>query len=442
VTINVASSGGGGGTGGSYRLVYDPAGHANGQPLHGATVSGRGWVFVTPETGVARVDFFVNGQTWHTEVAAPYDIQGSTIFSFDQLRDGANTVTANVTTTGNQTVTVSATFQVGEGSTGGGGGGGSANDAPARPTLSLGGVVGLDEALLAGASAFSDPDGDAFAASEWQIARDDGFTDLVLSRSVNARAGLALTAGVLEPSQSYWVRTRHRDARGGVSEWSSAATITTAAALPGDANGNGTEDASEVFGFVDSNGNGTDDGEEGICNLLAAGGNIVGLESESGDVQCFRAVSDADAPAPPSAEMRFPFGLFSFRIEGLRIDPVEPARVTVSVHLPERPAGAVRWYKADPATGALFELPGAVTFQGSTALVELVDGGIGDFDGVVNGVIVDPSGPLTIPSSGGNGGSGGAVADDSGGGSSGWLVPALLAAVGLSRRRRASPARA
>ena len=63
---------------------------ADGLPLDGATVSGRGWVFVTPETGVSRVNFFVNGQTWHTEVSAR--VAGSTIFSFDQLRDGANTV--------------------------------------------------------------------------------------------------------------------------------------------------------------------------------------------------------------------------------------------------------------------------------------------------------------------------------------------------------------
>ena len=35
--------------------------------------------------------------------------------------------------------------------------------------------------------------------------------------------------------------------------------------------------------------------------------------------------------------MQFPYGLFSFRIDGLRVDPVNPARVTVRVHLLERP---------------------------------------------------------------------------------------------------------
>jgi MYXO-CTERM domain-containing protein len=109
----------------------------------------------------------------------------------------------------------------------------------------------------------------------------------------------------------------------------------------------------------------------------------------------------------------------------------------VRIHLPQRPTGAVRWYKLDPATGHLFELPGAVTFDGSTALLELTDGGIGDFDGVVNGVIIDPSGPLTIPSSGGSGGS---TAEDSGSSSFGWFLPAMLGGAALARRRRTAGA--
>ena len=89
----------------------------------------------------------------------------------------------------------------------------------------------------------------------------------------------------------------------------------------------------------------------------------------------------------------------------------------------------MRWYKLDPATETLFELPGNVSFDGNTAMVELVDGGLGDFDGTVNGVIVDPSGPLAIPA-------GGSQADDGGGSNGGWLLPALLAAAGIRIRRR------
>jgi hypothetical protein len=205
--------------------------------------------------------------------------------------------------------------------------------------------------------------------------------------------------------------------------------------MPGDADGNGIEDSSQVYGFADSNGNGIDDSAEGICDLRDAESNsVVGLESDAGNLDCFRSVGMDETPALPSDTMDLPYGMFSFRIEGLRVDPVNPASVTVRVHLPERPTGSVKWYKLDPATGSLFEFAGQVTFDGNTALVELVDGGAGDFDGVVNGVIVDPSGPVTIAASGGN--NGGGSAGSSGGGSMGVLLPALMAAAGLLRRRR------
>jgi hypothetical protein len=107
------------------------------------------------------------------------------------------------------------------------------------------------------------------------------------------------------------------------------------------------------------------------------------------------------------------------------------------VHLPGRPAGSVKWYKLDPATGRFFQLAGNVTFAGDTASVELTDGGPGDFDGVVNGVIVDPSGPVVVPAAAGSGGDGGDADGARTGGSSLGLALPLLAAAVLARRRRA-----
>jgi hypothetical protein len=432
-TVTVQSSGGstGGGSLPAYALLFDPDDHANGTPLDGATVGGSAWVYVSPDTGVSRVDFFLNGQTWHSEFIPPYDLQGSdTLFNFDQLDDGRNTITAKVTTTASQTVTLNATFQVGTGA--------GTNQSPATPAVAVpAGLISLDEAGLS-SGAYADPDGDTLAASEWEIARDASFAERVLQKRIAGRTAIVLTVGVLDPSSDYWIRTRHEDSRGALSGWSAPVIVTTATTFPGDVNGNGIEDDSEVFGFADTNGNGTSDAAEGICNLMVGqGGNMAGLESGVGNVRCYRSLDANDAPQPPSAEMRFPFGLFSFRIDGLPVDPVAPARVTMRVHLPSRPSGSVRWYKLDPAAGNLFELAASVPFEGNTAILELVDGGIGDFDGVVNGVIVDPSGPLTIPSSGGTGGSGGNQSQ--GGGGSGVLLAALMAVVAIARRRCATP---
>jgi hypothetical protein len=433
-TQNIAAPGAGSSGGGppaAYTLRFDPDDHANGTPLNGATVGGSAYVYVSPDTDVSRVDFFLNGQARNSEFIPPYDLQGSdTLFNFDQLDDGRNTITAKVTTTASQTVTLNATFQVGTGA--------GTNQSPATPAVAVpAGLISLDEAGLS-SGAYADPDGDTLAASEWEIARDASFAERVLQKRIAGRTAIVLTVGVLDPSSDYWIRTRHEDSRGALSGWSAPVIVTTATTFPGDVNGNGIEDDSEVFGFADTNGNGTSDAAEGICNLMVGqGGNMAGLESGVGNVRCYRSLDANDAPQPPSAEMRFPFGLFSFRIDGLPVDPVAPARVTMRVHLPSRPSGSVRWYKLDPAAGNLFELAASVPFEGNTAILELVDGGIGDFDGVVNGVIVDPSGPLTIPSSGGTGGSGGNQSQ--GGGGSGVLLAALMAVVAIARRRCATP---
>lgn len=317
-----------------------------------------------------------------------------------------------------------------------GGSGNTGNQPPEQPLLEQPSApLALDESQVDSASGYADPNGDALGASEWQIARDQQFTQPVLGKLLEGRTELKIAAGVLDPSSSYWVRTRHKDARGGTSAWSEPVAVTTAVALPGDANRNGTSDSSEVAGFADTNGNGTNDSTEGICNLLdPQGGNVIGLESQSGDIRCYKTVANDQVPPPPSRDMQFPYGMFSFRIEGLRVDPTNPARAIVRVHLPQRPSGSVKWYKLDPASGQVFELASSVTFEGNTALIELVDGGLGDFDGVVNGVIVDPSGPLSIPASGSTGGGSGSGSGSGGGSCIGALLPSLMAGAGWLRR--------
>jgi hypothetical protein len=284
---------------------------------------------------------------------------------------------------------------------------------------------------------FADPDGDALVTAQWQISKDPAFTSLVLRRGIRTGTALTIPAGVLDPSSSYWVRTAHVDSAGSRSAWSDAAAFTTASSAPNDADGDGTDDQYQVNGFADSNGNDIDDGSEGICNLLEANtSKVTGFESDTGTVRCYRSVSSQSAPPLPDASMELPFGLFSFRIDGLPVNTADPSRVSVQVHLPAKPDGAVKWYKLDPATNKLTEYAGTVTFSGNTAMLQLTDGGSGDFDGIVNGVIVDPSGPAALPASSGGTSGSGSTGGSSGGGSLGLLLPALLAISALRPRRR------
>lgn len=320
----------------------------------------------------------------------------------------------------------------------------STNQPPLTPAIAaVGTPVALDSAQFDVTSDYADPDGDTLALSEWQISKDQEFTSLALKRTVQGSTGLALAAGVLDPGLAYWARTRHRDARGAISAWSASLPFSTAASRAGDSNGNGTVDSAEVAGFSDTNGNGTNDAEEGMCGLLdAQGGNAVGFDSDAGNLRCYDSVGSNSVPALPTGGLSMPYGLFSFRIDGLRIDPAQPATASLRVYLPSRPDGSVKWYKFDPATGQYFPLADPVAFEGNAAVLQLVDGGIGDFDGTVNGVIVDPSGPVVVAASGSGGGTGGTDSGgggqvSSGGGSSiGLGLPALMVAAGIARRRR------
>lgn len=97
--------------------------------------------------------------------------------------------------------------------------------------------------------------------------------------------------------------------------------------------------------------------------------------------------------APRATEdIALPYGMFAFDVTGIEIG----GSAVVDIVLQEG-ARADTYYKVDPLSGELFEF----TYDGATGAVidgnritlHLVDGGRGDYDGVANGVIIDPGGP-------------------------------------------------
>ncbi len=91
----------------------------------------------------------------------------------------------------------------------------------------------------------------------------------------------------------------------------------------------------------------------------------------------------------------FPFGMFSFRIAG--IQPGSTVQVTIGLPAP-MPSNA-SYFKCD-GNGGWTDITSMVTMVDShTMVLTLADGGPGDADHTVNGVIVDPGG-LAVPASG------------------------------------------
>jgi hypothetical protein len=90
---------------------------------------------------------------------------------------------------------------------------------------------------------------------------------------------------------------------------------------------------------------------------------------------------------------------------------------TVTIYLPEAAPAGYKWYKYSATHGWTDYSSHAVFSADRTRVtLTLVDGGIGDDDGVANGVIVDPSGLGTAPAPGAAGASGG------GGGGGGCFI--------------------
>jgi hypothetical protein len=255
---------------------------------------------------------------------------------------------------------------------------------------------------------------------------------MVLDRRVEGNAGLSLPSGVLGVGKEYWVRTRHQDSQGKWSAWSAGPSFTTVAVDPRDMDGNGVDDRYQVAPGADANGDGIPDSQEGMCDLHdAQGGAVVGIKAGTGVVRCLTSVPVSELSGVsgfPGGSL--PYGMFAFRIKGLPVDPAQPATAQVEVYFPKALGAGAKWYQYDVVTGHVEPFPGAVSIAGDRATLTLVDGGAGDADGVVNGVIVDPSGPVisTVTAISGGTSGGGAIGP--------FGIAAGLLAGRLRRRRR------
>ncbi len=231
--------------------------------------------------------------------------------------------------------------------------------------------------------------------TRWQIAADEGFTDVVLDvTSVTHKTGMTVSTSVLEPNTAYFWRVRYIDAGIMAWPWSEVRTFATGEGFA-DEDGNGIPDDQELAGRTESDldGDGSDD-------LLQAGMHCVELpdgsgwtcikEEETFQVDEFTTIDTDEIEDEENRPASLPCGMFGFR---LSVDAPGDS-VTVSKYysapLPEN----VSWYKYDSISG-WFDYSEYVTISDDRRLVGIVltDGGYGDADGVANGVIVDPSGP-------------------------------------------------
>jgi len=115
----------------------------------------------------------------------------------------------------------------------------------------------------------------------------------------------------------------------------------------------------------------------------ATGSGMASFSTNRGVISDLAAVA-AVSPAPRG--VTFPHGMFSFEITGL----ADGETITLTIELPEAvPEGTV-WWKHDGTRW--YSLPNLRDNGDNIMVIELTDGGLGDMDGVANGVITDPGG--------------------------------------------------
>ncbi|NOY63571.1 MAG: hypothetical protein GXP10_10575, partial [Gammaproteobacteria bacterium] len=300
---------------------------------------------------------------------------------------------------------------------------------------------------------FSDPQGIALGGTEWQLHSNDD-SPPILARTVEGPGALIVPMGVLKQNTTYTARARYYSGRGLSSEWSTTLMFVTST-MPHDADGNGTDDRYQLDEPQDSDGDSVaDDLDSAICNLRdVTGTEVIGLRTSAGEIRCVTTFASADTPASAQQTLALPYGLFSFVVDGLVVDPEQPAQIEVKVYFPGTTPDATlppdsAWYKFDETSGEIIPF-NDVRYVGNTAILTLVDGSSADADGTVNGIIVDPSGlsSSSITSSPGatnsNSGNTTSSASNNGSGSGGGgalaLLPLLLvipALIALRRTRR------
>lgn len=298
----------------------------------------------------------------------------------------------------------------------------SDNIPPDQPSLKNpqnGSLVGLTPSLSM--DPFCDPDSDSHAGTQYQISTSDDFSSLVFQHISRVHlTQLDIVELLLDPETIYYWRVRFIDNRDGASQWSEIRSfITLNFEAVGDGNSNGILDIQELDDHVDLDENGIPDvnqaGMMGVNTNDLLNPHVV-IETLSENVQIVGArsteVNDLSLVVNQPGNMT---GIISFKLYLAE----DITSTTITVHFTQPAPAEAQWYKYDLESGWVVYPNVEFSADRRSIDISLEDGGAGDQDSVVNGVIVDPSGLGFALQSGIGGSSSGASA---GAGASGCFI--------------------
>jgi sugar lactone lactonase YvrE len=220
--------------------------------------------------------------------------------------------------------------------------------------------------------------------TEWQISERPDFGSLVMhvGTTMDNLTSFQVPALVLEAATTYYWRVKQLATNGEASAWSEGWSFTTIADY--DQKGEGG------ILYVQPEGEPADaSGEEIVIKETVgdAGIRIKAIRVSSGVVT--KTIQDIDPHSIPDTVNKpsgFPLGLLS-----IKLDVLEPgAFVQVKVLFSSAAPDGAQWYSYNTESG-WHAYEGAVFSRNRKSVtLNFQDGGLGDTDGVVNGIIVNP----------------------------------------------------
>jgi len=243
---------------------------------------------------------------------------------------------------------------------------------------------------------FADPDNDAHARSHYQISIMEDFTTLVYEKTSAVHlTRLDVPDLILDPDTTYHWRVRFYDSRNGMSDWSDPTSFTTIDYLAaGDENGNGVLDDQEITVDLDLDQDGNNDAQQDGMLVVQSDDAfnpyiaIKRVDTNTQLVSIEAISSEGLSLASNNNQPEFLTGIINFKLYLLN----GATETSVVVYFSQPAPSNAHWYKYDPDHG--WSIYSDVEFSSDrrSLTLHIEDGGIGDMDGVQNGVIVDPAG--------------------------------------------------
>jgi hypothetical protein len=248
-------------------------------------------------------------------------------------------------------------------------------------------------------------------ATRWQIFRESDDVCVFDIISEYSLTELQIPELILDENQGYRWQAMHYDNHGTPSEWSASRSFTTRSDAD-DSDGNGIPDDQEIETPADLDADGTWDVDQDNIKCVKAGdGKSLGISfTEASNVVEIKSISAEPqdnnqllSDTPGDSE-HFPFGLINFKL--VMDQPGDSAEIKIYFSEPAPKGG--RWFKYDPIEATWTDYSSQTVFSTDrrSLTLYLEDGGEGDADGTVNGMIVDPSG-VAVSSLGSGSSSGG-----------------------------------